>query len=157
MHAATIAKTYFVLGRMHIHIDQRRIQFQIQNKGRMTAIEQHIAVGLSHRMSDQAVTDVATVDVEMLQICLTPGEAGQGYPTPQPQTNGLALDKQRIFHKRRAANCRQTALLLELTLRRFQAVNRPSVVAQRKADFKATQGLPLDDLIEMAELGFFST
>ncbi len=39
MHKPAVAKAYFVFGGVHVHVDERCAQFQVQNKRRMTAVE----------------------------------------------------------------------------------------------------------------------
>ena len=72
MHHAPITEAHLMLGRVHIDIDHRRIDFQKQHKGRMTTIKQHVAVGLTHRMGDQLVAHHTTVHIEILQVGLAP-------------------------------------------------------------------------------------
>ncbi len=47
-----VAETHLVLGGMHIDVHHRRIDVEEQHEGRMPAAEQHIAIGLAHRMGD---------------------------------------------------------------------------------------------------------
>ena len=68
VHIATIAKTYFVFGRMHIDVDVARVEFEIQYKSRMPAVIQHIGIGLPNSVTDQFVANSAAIDVKMLQI-----------------------------------------------------------------------------------------
>ena len=115
MNTAPVAKAHFVLGGVHIDIDQCGIELQVEHKSRVTTVKQHVAVCLAHRMGDKAIANIATIHIEMLQVRLTARKSRQGDPAPQAQTDRRAVDEQRIFHKRRATDCRQTALLFQLT------------------------------------------
>ncbi len=57
-----------MLGRMHVHIDARRVQLQEQHIGWLPTVIQHIAVGHLHRVGNTAVTYRTTVDVQVLLI-----------------------------------------------------------------------------------------
>lgn len=70
MHLAAFTKTHFVLAWMYIDIDQHRIEFQIENIGRMTSMKQDILVGLANSMRDKFVAHHATIDIKVLHVCL---------------------------------------------------------------------------------------
>ena len=57
-----------MLGRVNVHVDQGRIEFQVQHEGRVSAVIEHIPVGLANRVADQPVLDDASVYKEMLQM-----------------------------------------------------------------------------------------
>ena len=50
MDQPAIAKAHFVLGRMHVDVDPARIELQEQYEGGMPAVEQHVRIGLAHRV-----------------------------------------------------------------------------------------------------------
>ncbi len=50
MYLATIPEAYFVLCRMRIGIDSRRIHRQKQNVSGVSAMKQHVPVGMPYRM-----------------------------------------------------------------------------------------------------------
>ena len=78
---ASLAEADLVLGGMDIDVHQHRRELQIEQVGRMTAMVQHILIGLTYRMAHQLVPNHAAVDVKELQIRLTAGEAGARHPT----------------------------------------------------------------------------
>ena len=86
MHQSTVSKAHLMLGRMHIHVHQRRLQFEIEHKGRMPPVKEHILIRLLDGMTDQLVADDAPVHVEVLQIRLTARKRWQTDPAPQTQT-----------------------------------------------------------------------
>ena len=70
MHQPAVTESNFVLGGMDIHINQCGVQFQIQYKGRVPAVVEHITVGLFDGMGHQLVANGAAIDIEMLQVGL---------------------------------------------------------------------------------------
>ena len=70
MHQTAITEAHLVLGRVHIDIDYCRIKLQIEHKHWMTTMKQHIAICLTYRVSNQAVTHDTAIDEEVLLICL---------------------------------------------------------------------------------------
>ncbi len=157
VYAAAIAKTYFVLGRVYVDIDNGRVQLQIQHKRRVAAVKQHIAIGLLDGVYHQSIADHAAVNEKMLHIGLTAGEGGQRHPAPKRQARGLRIYTQGIFQKGRAAYPAEAPLLFELIARRRQVVNDLVIVPQLKADIVATQGQPFDHFFKVIEFGLFST
>ncbi|MNZ95691.1 hypothetical protein D3C78_1148560 [compost metagenome] len=99
VHHATVAETHLVLGRVHVDIDHRRIDLEEQHEGRVTAVVQHVAIGLAHRVGDQLVAHHAAVHVEILQVRLAAREGRQADPAPQMQAVALDLDGQRLFEE----------------------------------------------------------
>ena len=82
---------------MHIHINARRIQLEKQHKSRVTAMKQHIAIGLPDGVGDQLVADHPTVHEEVLQICLAAGKGRLRHPAPEFERTRLALDRDRVL------------------------------------------------------------
>ena len=66
MHHAPVTETHFMLGRVDVDVNYRRIDLQKQHKGRMTTVEQHIAIGLAHRVGHQFVAHHAPIHIEIL-------------------------------------------------------------------------------------------
>ena len=153
VHGSAVAKTHLVFGGMYVHIHGRRVQFQIQDKGRVPAVIQHVPVGLLDRVGNQLVANHPTVDKKVLQVRLAAGKRRQAYPAPQPVTRHVGFDIQGLLHKSRAAHGRHPALHLGLATARFQVVNDFLVVAQTKAHVVARQGQPLHHFFEMVEFG----
>ena len=92
VHATGIPKTDFALGRMHIDIDASGIEFQEQHEHRMTSVEHHIPVGLSHRVARQPVLHGAAVHEEELGVGLGARVAGQADPAGQTQIAVVRVD-----------------------------------------------------------------
>ena len=82
---------------MHIHIHRLGGHLQEQHEHRVAAVEHDIAVCAANGMRNEAVAYVATVDVEILLVCLTTRMRGQANPTPQAQTVALLIQVQRMF------------------------------------------------------------
>ena len=77
MNTAPVAKAHFVLGGVHVDIDQCGIELQVEHKSRVTTVKQHVAVCLAHRMGDKAIANIATVHIEVLQVRLTARKSRQ--------------------------------------------------------------------------------
>ncbi|MCY1374641.1 hypothetical protein D9M69_619940 [compost metagenome] len=79
---APFTEAHFVLGRVHVDIDAGRIDFEKQHEGRVPTIEQHVAIGLAHRVGDQFVAHGTAIDEEILQVGLAAVEGRQADPAP---------------------------------------------------------------------------
>ena len=154
MHHAPITETHLVLGRVHVDVDHRRVQFEEQHKGRVATVEQHIPIGLAHRVGHQLVADHATIDTEILQIGLTAGEGRQTDPAPQAQTAALLIDGDGLLDEGRTEDARHPPLGFLFGMRWAQAQHRAAVVAQVEGHIETRQGQALDHLFQMAEFGF---
>jgi hypothetical protein len=76
MHGARFPEADFRLGRVHVDVDQRRIDLDEQADGRLAAAVQHVAVGLAQRVGDHLVADEAAIDEDVLAV-LGVGRAGR--------------------------------------------------------------------------------
>ena len=92
-HVSCVAKTHFVLGGMHVDVDLPRIEFEIQHEHRMTAVEQHVAIRLPHRIRNDAIFHRTTVHEEVLLIGLRARMGRQSDPAAQSQTIALFVDR----------------------------------------------------------------
>ena len=68
------------------------IEFQEQHEHRMTSVEHHIPVGLSHRVARQPVLHGAAVHEEELGVRLGARVAGQADPAGQTQVAVAGVD-----------------------------------------------------------------
>ena len=68
VHGARIAEAHLALGRMHVDIDARRIEFEEQHVGRLAVVMQHVLVGLAQRVRQHLVAHEAAVDEKILRI-----------------------------------------------------------------------------------------
>ncbi len=109
MHHAVLTKTNFVFGRVNIDIDFAGGQIQKQDKGRVTAVIHHIAIGLAHRMADDFIFDHAAVDVKILKISLATRKRRQADPAPKSHAGTLKINLECIFNKLFTANSTNTA------------------------------------------------
>src|SRR3546814_1899177 len=53
---------------MHVDVDTDGVELEEQHVRRLSAVEQHVRVRLLHRVRDAAVTDAASVDVQVLLV-----------------------------------------------------------------------------------------
>ena len=96
MHQPAVAEAHLVLGRMHVDVHPRRVEFEEQHVGRLAAVEQHVAVGQLHRVGDVAVAHAAAVDVDVLLVGAGPGIRRLGDPAVQPQAGAFVVHAQRL-------------------------------------------------------------
>jgi hypothetical protein len=121
----------------------------------MPAIEQHIAIGLAHRMGHQFVAYCAAIYIEVLQVSLAAREGRQPDPAPQVQAIALDLDGHCLFQERRAAHRRHTPGPGSVVAGFVQIENGFAVVAQIERYIKASQRQALDHFLQVVKLGFF--
>src|SRR5690625_5543171 len=112
VYPMVIPKAHLVLGGMHVHIHGRRVHFQIQNKGWVTAVVEHVLIRFAHRVPYQSVFYGPAVAVKVLQIRLAAREIWQSDPPPQSQSIALAIQMQGVLHKRRAPHLNHPPILL---------------------------------------------
>src|SRR5690554_3365075 len=136
MHHAAVTEAHLMLGRVHVDIHHRRVQLEKEYEGRVPAVEQHVPVGLAHRMGDQLVTDHPAIDAEILQIRLTAGKGRQPHPAPEPQTAALLVDGHRLLDEGGTADAGHPAPGFLLGMCRSQAEYGTAVVTQIKATSK---------------------
>src|SRR5680860_1525701 len=77
VYRAAVTEADFMLGRMRVDIDQRRVEVQVQYVGGISAVIQHIGICLTHGMRQYLVAHRATVNVKILQIGLRTGRRGK--------------------------------------------------------------------------------
>ncbi len=66
MHRAAVAKAHFGLGRMHVDVDQPRIDAEPQRIGRLAVVVQHVAIRFAQRVREHAIAHEAPVDEQIL-------------------------------------------------------------------------------------------
>src|SRR5690625_5651064 len=88
VYPMVIPKAHLVLGGMHVHIHGRRVHFQIQNKGWVTAVVEHVLIRFAHRVPHQSVFYRPAVDVKVLQIRLAAREIRSEEHTSELQSRG---------------------------------------------------------------------
>ncbi|VFT25795.1 Uncharacterised protein [Pseudomonas aeruginosa] len=153
MDHPAVTEANFVLGRVHVDVHHRRIDFEEQHEGRMPAVVQHVAISLAHRVGDQLVAHHAPVHIEVLQVRLAAREGRQADPTPQVQAVALDLDRQRLLEECLAAHRADPARAGQLVSRLVQGEDGLAVVAQVESHVETGQRQALDDFLQMVELG----
>ena len=152
---APVTEAHFVLGRVHVDVDARRIDFEKQHERRVPAIEQHVAISLTHRVGHQFVAHRTAIDKEILQVGLAAVERRQADPAPQVQAIALDLDRQRLLEETRAANRRHPPRAGGVIVGFVQAEDGLAVVAQMERHVEARQRQALDHFLQVIEFGFF--
>ena len=155
VHHAPVTKAHLVLGRVHVHVHAGGVDLQKQHEGRVPTIEQHVAVGLTHRVGDQLVAHGTAVDEEVLQVGLAAREGRQADPAPQMQAVALHLDRQRLLQKARAADRGHAPCAGRVVMGFMQAEDALAVVAQMEGHVEARQRQAPNDFLQMVEFGFF--
>ena len=62
MHWPAVPETHFMLGRMRINVDQRRIHIQVQHIGWLARMEKYVAIGLLYSTDNNAVANSPTIE-----------------------------------------------------------------------------------------------
>ena len=155
VHQTAIAETHFVLGRVNVNVDQLGIKFQVQHKGRLAAVIQHIAIGLLDGVHHQLVAHRPAVHKEILHIGLRAAVGWQRNPAFQRQSGHFGIDMHRVVDELRRQQGRHPAFFFNAALRRPQLVNHLAVVAQAESHVVATQRQLLQVFFQVVEFGFF--
>ena len=88
MHFAAVAKAHLDLGRVHVHIDTRRVDLDIQGIHRLAVAVQHVFIGAACAVAEHFVAHKTAIDIgELLIGARTGGVGGAG---AAPDTHGLA-------------------------------------------------------------------
>ena len=93
-HGRRVAKAHLGLGRVHVGIDQCRVDGQEQREYRIAFAVQAVAVGLADGLRQHAVTYEAAVDEQVLPVRTGTGGIGRTQQTLQRQRAGLGGDGQ---------------------------------------------------------------
>ena len=142
---------------MHVDVDQRRVDLEIEHEGRVAVVVHHVTVGLAHRVRDQAVAHHAPVHEEVLQVGLAARERRLRDPAAQQQPGGLDLERERTLQEGRPAQGGDALLLLGGRGAGAQGEGGLLVVAQREAGVEAPQRQPAHDFLAVAVLGALGT
>ena len=142
-------KPHLLLGRVHVHIHLGRIQFEVEYKGRMPAMVEHVAIGLLDRMGYQLVANHSSIDEKILQIGLAAGERGQADPARQPKIRRLLIDLYRAADELFGQHPGQPPLRRAGRQRELAA---PGPLIQRQAHIETGQADAADDPIDVALL-----
>jgi hypothetical protein len=152
MYLPGIAKADFMLGGMHIDVNTARIEFEIQHEHRMSAMKQHVTIGLAYRMTDHFVAHRPAINEEQLLIGLAAIVRGQTHPAPQSQTIARFIHRHTVLHE---IVTEQAADTLQRRLSRWQFVNRLVVLPQAEADGEMGQRQAPHHVIDLLALGAF--
>jgi hypothetical protein len=133
MHHAPVTEAHFVLGRVHVDVDAAGSTSKEQHEGRMPAVEQHVAIGLAHRVGHQLVAHRAAIDEEVLQVRLA-ARRSASRPSPTGAGRCARLDRQRLLQEARAADGHPPRARIIVGL--VQAEDGLAVVAQVEATSK---------------------
>ena len=153
MHQAAVVKAHLVLGRMHVDVHRRRVEFQKKHVGWVAAVIQDIVIGLPDGVGDDLVAHNAPVDVEVLQVGLAARKRRQADPAPQAQSRRALLQRQRVFQKGGAADQADAAALFQLARRGAQIAHHALVVAQAEMHVESAQGQAFEHLVDASKLG----
>ena len=68
-----IAKPYFDLGGMHVHIHCFRFHLQEEYESRMPVQMEYVLIGCAQGMRDELIAYKAAIDIEILSVARSPG------------------------------------------------------------------------------------
>jgi hypothetical protein len=132
VHLAAIAKAHLDLGRVHVHVDTRRIDLQVQRIDRLALAVQHVFVGAAHRVREHLVAHEAAVDVEELLVAArarrvgNAGTADHAHHAAQVfDGHALAPRSRRPAHRPAAARARRRRAIARPACRRARPRSRP--------------------------------
>ncbi len=94
VHCAAVAEAHFDFRRMHVDVDQRRIEVERQHVGRKTVAVQHVLVSGAHRVHQQLVAHVAPVHIKELAVGARLRGGRQAGIAEQAQGAGRFVDRQ---------------------------------------------------------------
>ncbi len=137
MHQSPVPEAHFVLGRVNVDIHHRRVELQIEHEHRMPTMEQHVAIGLTHGMRDEAVAHHAAIDEEVLLIGLGTRVRRQAHPTGQTQAGGLDIQMQRMLEEVAPEQRTDTPFHRQGVFTGTQLMHHLLVVTQGPADIVA--------------------
>ena len=135
VHRAGIAEAHFDLGRVHVHVDVRRIDLEVQHVSGMALVVQHVLVGLPDRVREQAVAHVASVHEDVLRFARRAGVLGRADAAVEADRPRGFVERQRRALKFGAEDARD-ALARRL---RFQVPARAAVVLERERGVAAAR------------------
>src|SRR5210317_1546424 len=99
MNFSTISKSHFVFSRVHVHVDQGRINLKIEHKGRMTTMVQHVTIGLLNGVGDQLIANDSTIDEKVLKIRLRTRKGRQAHPAAQTKATAFRVNVHDLINK----------------------------------------------------------
>jgi hypothetical protein len=106
VHGPGITKAYFDLRRVHVYVDTRRLELQVQDVRGVALVVQHILVCLPYGVREQAVANVAPVHEDVLGVARGSGVLGRPDEAVQPDRACALIDDERGRVERVAEQCR---------------------------------------------------
>ena len=149
VYAARIAEAHFDLGRVHIRIHQRRVEFQEQHVGRMAVVMQHVVVGLAHCMRENLVAHETAVDEKILRVARAAGVGRLSREPMQAQARAFDIYRERsggefLAEHRPGALVRAGGLQMPL---------RAAIVGQHEAHVRPRQRQPFEGFFAVRVFG----
>ena len=138
VHFAAVAKADLDLGRVHVDVDPRRIDLDIQRIDRLTVAVQHVLVGTASRMREHLVAHVAAIDVGELVIGAGPGQIRHTNPAGHPDRPGAVVDCNALIEQVAAQHVGQPLV----ARRGAPLLDQPAVMPDRKTDIRPGQRMP---------------
>ncbi|MNG88779.1 hypothetical protein D3C79_476280 [compost metagenome] len=154
MYQSRLMKTYFVLGRMHIHVYLVRIDLEIKYVRGLLIVFQLILIGLADGMIDQTIAHHAAIDVTILHLAQLTRPGRISHPAANGQVAMLPGNVQGMLQKSRATNAAQAALIVALVFGCAILADQFAVVAEVDRHIETRQRNAPHHFIDMAEFGF---
>ncbi len=152
-----VAEADFQFCRVSVHVDQPRIEGQIQDIRRMSAVIQHVPIRQPDGVRQQAIAHAAAVHEPELPILLRARGGRQADPARDLDRPGRMLHNHRFGRKIRAENSREAPLRATRSGDRGSLECRSFAVAKPECHVEARQRQPLDEPHDMTELGRFAS
>jgi hypothetical protein len=144
-----VTEAHLALGRMHVDVHPCRVDLEEQDEGGMAVVMQHVLVGLTDGVGQQAVAHEAAVDVHVLRVAR--GSACRGRGDEPVHACGLAAVVQ-CEHALRELLSQHRAHALAGCLR-DQAQQRAPVVGEDQGQVGAGQGDAAEHVVAVPQLG----
>ncbi|MNM35004.1 hypothetical protein D3C81_456660 [compost metagenome] len=97
VHGAAVAEAHFDLRRVHVDVDQGRVEVERQHVRWKTVAMQHVLVGHAHGVHQQLVAHEAPVHIEELAVGAGLGGRWQAGKAVQAQAAGRFVQRQACF------------------------------------------------------------
>ena len=157
VHQPLLAKTHFVLGRVHVHIHAGGVELQVQHERGMPAVEQHVGIRLTHRVGHDAIAHQPPVDVEILRIGLGARCRGQADPARQMQPRRRMVDAQALRGKLLAQHLGHALQRRAFVAGGFPDAYGLAVVTEPELHAIAGQRQRFQQVVDMREFGTLGT
>ena len=150
VHLAAVAEAHLDLGRVHVHVDARGVDLEVEHVDRLALAVQHVLVGAAHRVRQHLVAHETAVDVEELVVGARARRIGDAGAADHAHRAAHMLDDDALRHEILAERIAQALLAL---LAGAPLLDQLAVVPDREAHVGPRQRMAAHRLDAVGELG----